>query len=106
MQKKKGIQLIVINGVEDHVHCLFKLMPVQNTGEVIKDLKTETANWLNANQFLNHPFGWDTDYWAFSVSPSSIDKAIEYINRQEDYHKTKLLDEELSTFNKMVIPIN
>jgi putative transposase len=101
----KGIQLILVNGIEDHVHCLFKLMPTQTVAEVIKDLKTEMGNWLNDNKFLQQPVEWETDYSAYSVSPSTIDKAADYISKQEEYHKTKQLDEELSAFSKMVAQI-
>ena len=98
----KGMQLIIVNGVEDHVHCLFKLMPTQTVAEVIKDTRMEMSNWLNDNKFLQQPVEWENDYSAYSVSPSTIDKAADYISRQEEYHKTKSVDEELAAFNKMV----
>lgn len=99
----KGIQVVNINGGDDHVHVLIKLMPVQQILDVVKQLKNISANWLNESKFLNQPFEWDSGYAAYSVSPSTIDKSADYLNRQEEYHKTKSLDEELAAFNKMVI---
>jgi len=98
----KGIQLIAINGVDDHVHCLFKLMASQSIAEIVKDVKNEMSHWLNSSKILQEEFCWDQDFAAYSVSPSTIDKAVEYINKQEEYHKTKTLNEELSVFNKMI----
>ena len=103
--EEKGIQVIAVNGAGEHVHCLFKLMPVQPVSEIIKQLKTESANWLNGNKFLLHTFDWEDIYSAWSVSPSTVDKAMEYISKQEEYHLAKTLDEELAAFDKMVIQI-
>ena len=103
--EEKGIQVIAVNGAGEHVHCLFKLMPVQSVSEIIKQLKTESATWLNGNKFLLHTFDWEDIYSAWSVSPSTVDKAMEYISKQEEYHLAKTLDEELAAFDKMVIQI-
>ena len=103
--EEKGIQVMAVNGAGEHVHCLFKLMPVQSVSEIIKQLKTESANWLNGNKFLLHTFDWEDIYSAWSVSPSTVDKAMEYISKQEEYHLAKTLDEELAAFDKMVIQI-
>ncbi|MCO5235032.1 MAG: transposase [Chitinophagaceae bacterium] len=98
---EKGIQVLAANGGEEHVHCLFKLMPVQAVSAVIKQLKEESLSWLNDNKLSNLLFEWENAYSAWSVSPSTLDKAIEYINKQEEYHQHKSLEEELAAFNKM-----
>ena len=78
-------------------------MPVQSVSVIINQLRNESENWLNNNKFFPDPFEWDDAYWAWSVSPSTIDKAVEYISRQEEYHQAKILEEELAAFDKMVI---
>ncbi|MBX3255780.1 MAG: transposase [Chitinophagaceae bacterium] len=98
----KGIQITAVDGYDDHVHCLFKLMPVQPVQEVVKQLKADAEEWINANRFLPAHFSWEDGYHAYSVSPSNVNKSAEYINRQEEYHQTKSLEEELAAFEKMV----
>ncbi|MFT4016142.1 MAG: IS200/IS605 family transposase [Agriterribacter sp.] len=102
----KGIQLLSVNGIQDHIHIVVKLTPHQSIAEVIKQLKTDSADWVNNNKFLSAVFDWDDSFYAYSVSPSNIDKSVEYINRQEEYHQTKTLDEELAAFEKMVLQVN
>lgn len=102
----KGIQVMAANGADDHIHCLFKLMPVQSVAEIVRQLKFDTQEWLNSNKFLADPFEWSDSYSAWSVSPSTIDKAIEYICKQECYHREKTLTEELDAFNKMVVHLS
>ncbi|BAV08469.1 REP element-mobilizing transposase RayT [Filimonas lacunae] len=97
----KGIQLVTINGVADHIHCLFKMMPVQNLSGIIKQLKEMTAFWLNENKLLLQPFEWNEHYAAYSVSPTTIDKASDYILKQEQFHAGKTLEQELEAFDKM-----
>lgn len=104
--EQKGIQVIEANGAEDHIHCLFKLMPVQSVAKVIHELKMDSTEWLNSNKFLSDPFAWNDGYWAWSVSPSTIDKAVEYISKQEVYHLGKSMDDELDAFNRMIVHIH
>lgn len=103
--EQKGMQVMAVNGAGNHVHCIFKLLPTQSVSEIVNQLKSESGNWLNSNKFLPQIFEWEDIYSAYSVSPSAIDKAIEYINNQEEYHKTKSLDEELAAFDKMVVQL-
>lgn len=102
----KGIQLLSLNGVKDHIHAVVKLTPHQSIAEVIKHLQADSSDWINNNKLMNTVFEWDDSFCAYSVSPSNIDKSIEYINRQEEYHQTKTLDEELAAFEKMVQQVN
>jgi len=102
--EEKGIRILIINGVEDHVHCLLQLHPAQNLLQVIKSVKTESSEWLNENKLLQVDFEWDEGYAAYSVSPSVVNQVIDYINNQEEHHKTKTLEKELEVFEKMQVP--
>jgi REP element-mobilizing transposase RayT len=97
----RGIQLIIVNGAADHVHCLFKMMPVQNLSGIIKQLKEIMAFWLNENKLLQQPFEWSEFYAAYSVSPTTLDKVTDYIVKQEQFHAGKTLAQELEAFDKL-----
>ena len=100
--EEKGMRIVAIGGVEDHVHCLLQLMPSQNLLQVVRNVRTSAALWINESKLLTLPgeFGWDEEYWAVSVSPSGVKQVIEYIGKQEEHHKTKTLDSELEIFDK------
>jgi putative transposase len=103
MQKEgaeKGIRIVAIDGVEDHIHCLVQLMPSQNLLQVVKSVRGFSAAWLNETRLLNVEFAWEEDYYAYSVSPSGIRQVIDFIGKQEEYHKTKTLAVELGMFDK------
>ncbi|MEA5401750.1 IS200/IS605 family transposase [Arcicella sp. DC2W] len=93
--KKKDIQLEIINGVEDHLHCLFKMKSTQSIAEIIKNVKGESSRWINESGLLNSHFQWQDGYGVFSVSPQNVGKVKRYIFNQESHHKVKKIDEEL-----------
>src|ERR1700722_11414976 len=103
MQKdaeEKGIRIVAAGGVEDHVHCLLQLMPSQNLLQVLKQIRTAMAEWLNETRLLTTVVEWEGDYYAYSVSPSGVQQVVDFIGQQEEYHKTKTLDSELEIFDK------
>ncbi|HEV2482118.1 MAG TPA: transposase [Puia sp.] len=97
---EKGIRIVAIDGVDDHVHCLLQLMPSQNLSQVVKSIRTSSMAWLNETRLLSTEFAWEEDYYAYSVSPSGVKQVIDFIGKQEEYHKTKGLDSELEIFDK------
>lgn len=98
---EKGINLLAVNGVEDHVHVLLQLHPAQNLSQVVKSLRTDAADWLNETKLIAHPFQWEDAYAALSVNPSTIKQVADFLGRQEEYHKTKTLESELEVFDKI-----
>ncbi|MBN9297641.1 MAG: IS200/IS605 family transposase [Filimonas sp.] len=99
---QKAVQLIKAGGVEDHLHFLLQLHPMQSATQVVKLLKEEVASWVNENKLLKEVFEWEEGATIYSVSPTSVDKVIEYISKQENYHTAKTLAEELDIFEKAI----
>ena len=99
--EEKGIKIIQVGGAADHIHVLIQLHPAQNLAQVIRQLKAESADWLNATQLLPGGFEWEEEYAAYSVSPSAVKQVTDYLDRQEDYHKTKSLEAELEVFERV-----
>jgi REP element-mobilizing transposase RayT len=104
MQKsadEKGLRILKANGGADHLHEQIHLHPAQNLSQVVRQLRSESAEWLNATRIVNEPFEWEEDYVAYSVSPNVIRQVSDYIDRQDDYHRTKTLAEELAVFDNL-----
>ena len=104
MQKEageKGINVVAVNGVDDHMHLLLRLMPSQNIVQVVKSIRALSAGWLNENKLLAAEFQWEEGYFALSVSPSNVKQVKDFIEKQEEHHKTKTLDAELEAFVRL-----
>ncbi len=101
--KAKDIQIFNLNGVEDHVHCLLQLHPTQNISAVVHLLKGGSAFWLNQNKLINKEFKWQDGYAAYSISPSMVKTVMNYIDKQEEHHRVKSLEDELGVMDDMNI---
>ena len=95
---KNNIDIKIINGVEDHVHCLVALKTTQNVANVVKTIKGESSHWLNEADKIDGLFVWQDGYGAISVSPQLVPRVTRYIFNQEQHHAQKLLTDELELF--------
>ena len=62
--------LLIINGVEDHVHILAKLRPDKAVSDVLRDLKSNASGWMHDVFPDAKDFSWQNGYGAFSVGPT------------------------------------
>lgn len=96
--KAKGIFILAINCVQDHIHLLISLGTDQTIGKIVQLLKGESSFWINKNKLLKGKFEWQDDYIAVSVSKSILEKVKEYISNQDEHHRIKSFIEEVEEF--------
>jgi putative transposase len=99
--KEKSIYLQTINGHTDHIHCLISLGREQNIAKVAQLIKGESSFWINKHQLTAEQFMWQDDYFAISVSESSLQIVINYIKNQEIHHAKKSFDDKVKEFEKL-----
>ncbi len=95
---EKGIFIDTINGYEEHCHCLISLGIDQTISKVIQLLKGESSYWINKQKICKGKFEWQDEFFAVSVSESSLDKVREYIKNQESHHGNKTFQQEYDEF--------
>ena len=96
-----GCRIKIINGMPDHVHCLFLLNPQRSIAEVIKQVKGSVSHFINGQNLTRDKFAWQTGYAAYSVSESVVDKVFEYIRHQKQHHSKKSFQQEYDAFLKL-----
>lgn len=96
-----GCPVKIINGISDHVHCLFLLNAQKSIAEVIKQVKGSTSHWVNEQNIIPEKFSWQTGYAAYSVSESQLRKVYQYILNQKEHHKKKSFTQEYDEFIKL-----
>ncbi len=89
----------IINGMPDHVHCLFRLNPNKTISSIMKHVKGSSSRYINSNNLISEEFGWQKSYATFSVSEKDIKTVYHYIKNQKDHHFKKSF---LQEFNEMV----
>ncbi|MGE0076909.1 MAG: IS200/IS605 family transposase [Bacteroidales bacterium] len=99
--KELGCILRAINGISDHIHCLFLLSSQKSIAEIIKQIKGASSHYINQQSNLCDKFAWQTGYAAYSVSESVVDKVYEYIANQKQHHQKRLFQSEYEEFLKL-----
>lgn len=87
-------KMLAINGVEDHIHILVGMRPSQSISDLLRDIKGDSALWINESKFIDTKFEWQAGYGAFSYSPEAVKNVIKYILNQKEHHKNQLFKQE------------
>jgi putative transposase len=102
-----GCKTIIVNGIEDHIHCFLGLKPVVSISELMKTVKAKSSKYINDHQLTKRRFEWQEGYGVFSYSHSQIDQVYKYIANQEEHHKKLMFREEYLEFlEKFDVPYN
>lgn len=100
--RQKNICIDMINGYEDHCHCLVALRADQSIAKVVQMIKGEASYWINKENICPKRFEWQEEYFALSVSDSAIQSVRDYIKNQEVHHSTVNFNEEFDELAKKV----
>lgn len=102
--KKQGQKLISINGMADHLHILIGLKPAMALADLVRDIKTDSSEWINKKKLARGKFAWQEGYGTFSYGHSQLDKIVRYIMNQEKHHQRRSFrDEYLTLLRKFEI---
>ena len=82
-----GCKTIIVNGVEDHMHCFVGLRPVVSVSELMKTVKAKSSKYINDHHLTKERFEWQEGYGVFSYRQRHIDQICKYVQNQEEHHK-------------------
>ena len=99
--RAQGCLVRIINGMPDHIHCLFLLSPQKSIAEVINQIKGSSSHYINQNDLTSKKFAWQTGYAAYSVSESVVEKVFQYIKTQKEHHQKNSFMQEYEAFLKL-----
>ena len=92
--REKNQKPIIVNGVSDHVHIFVGLKPSMSVSELVRDIKNNSTNFINAQKFVSKKFSWQEGFGAFSYNRSQLENVYRYIENQEQRHRKKTFREE------------
>ena len=85
---------IIVNGVEDHIHCLVGLRPAVAVSDLMKSVKAQSSKYVNDHSLTSEHFEWQEGYGVFSYKQTDVDTVFKYIQNQEEHHKVQTFREE------------
>jgi putative transposase len=83
---------LIVGGVTDHVHALFRLSRTQSIASVLEHAKKSSSKWLKTQGITG--FSWQRGYGGFSVSESNVAAVVAYIEKQEEHHRKMTFEDE------------
>ncbi|OHB87670.1 MAG: transposase [Planctomycetes bacterium RIFCSPHIGHO2_02_FULL_40_12] len=86
IREEKG-KLLKIGGTLNHVHILARFSASVSVSEMLRRIKGSSSKWVNESSKGTSHFAWQRGYGAFSVSESSVENVISYIENQEEHHR-------------------
>jgi putative transposase len=98
--RKQGQKLIEINCMPDHAHLLIGLKPSIALSDLIRDVKSDSSEFINRKRWIRGRFNWQEGFGAFSYSHSHLDSVVAYIRNQEKHHAKKSFRSEYLTLLK------
>ena len=96
-----GCTALKVGGTENHIHTVFLLSKDEPLSHVVEEIKRKSSRWIKNIDPWYKDFAWQSGYGAFSVSQSTVDKTIAYIEKQREHHKKRTFKEEYEEFLKL-----
>jgi REP element-mobilizing transposase RayT len=96
-----GCKTIIVNGVEDHIHCFHGLKPTVAVSELMKTIKSKSSKYINDHSLTQNRFEWQEGYAVFSYRQNDVNQIYKYILNQEEHHtKQSFHDEYIALLNE------
>jgi putative transposase len=91
---ESNCKTIIVNGVEDHVHCFVGQRPSVSVSDLMQKVKAKSSKYINEHHLTTDRFEWQEGFGVFSYHKTQIDNVYKYIEQQEEHHQTKSFREE------------
>jgi REP element-mobilizing transposase RayT len=93
-----GADFVRVGGVADHVHIVTTLPRTLSQAQLIEQIKKLSSKWIKTVDARYRGFYWQRGYGAFSVSPSQLEGLLQYVQAQQEHHRTRTFQEEYREF--------
>lgn len=85
---------LAVGVVADHVHILCNLSRTITIAKLVEEIKTSSSARIKEQGPALQEFSWQNGYGAFSVSQSNAPQVKQYVENQEEHHRTRTFEEE------------
>ena len=89
-----GAEVVRVSGVADHVHIVTTLPRTLSQAQIVEQIKKTSSKWIKTIVPSHRGFSWQRGYAAFSVSPSQLGAVLQYVDTQQEHHRTHTFQDE------------
>lgn len=95
VSQSKGVKVIRINCVPDHVHILIRTATDFILKDYVRDIKRSSSYMLRRTKGFEKFNGWNATYAADTVSFHQVEAVRKYIQNQKEHHNFEKYEDEL-----------
>jgi len=92
--RELGGEALRVGGVADHVHIVTTLPRTLSQAGLIEQIKKPSSKWIKALEARYRGFFWQRGYGVFSVGQSQLEAVLQYVQSQEEHHRTHTFQDE------------
>lgn len=96
--RKHECEAFRIGGTDDHIHVVCTLSRTLTQADLVRLIKHAGSDWIKSQSDKYNGFHWQRGYGVFSVSYSSLNAVIKYIENQQEHHKRLSFQDEFRIF--------
>jgi len=99
--KELRIDILEVNGTEDHLHLLVRSIPSLAPSNIAKHFKGSSSHFINhitLRDDKTRALYWQDGYGVITVSSSAVKTIKKYIENQKEHHKKSSLINDLESY--------
>ena len=93
--RARGSEAFRVGGTDDHVHLACTLPRILTMAKLVEEIKKPSSIWMKQQEGGVQHFSWQSGYGIFSLGQSQLQTLLQYIDNQEEHHRTKSFKDEL-----------
>lgn len=93
--RERGAEAFRVGGTDDHVHIACTLPRTLTMAKLVEEIKKPSSSWMKRQEEGYQGFSWQSGYGIFSLGQSQLPTLLQYIDNQEQHHRTRSFQEEL-----------
>ena len=95
-----GSEAYRVGGTDDNIHIACTLPRTITVSKLLEEIKKSSSAWMKTQGQDYVKFTWQAGYGAFSLGQSQMSVLLNYIEGQEEHHKTRTFKDEFIEFLK------
>jgi REP element-mobilizing transposase RayT len=92
--RARGSEAYRVSGTDDHIHIACSLPRTLTMAKLVEEIKKPSSIWMKQQDLGTPKFAWQSGYGIFSLGQSQLPALLQYIDNQEEHHRTRSFKEE------------
>jgi REP element-mobilizing transposase RayT len=85
--KDLGAKILVMGGVEDHVHMAVRIPPKLAVADFVGKVKADSSRVIKKKLRWLDEFKWQKGYGGFTISSFDMQRVLDYVRDQKKHHR-------------------